>query len=97
MTKQRDKEIQIAQAVTDRLFADVMLTSKQPSLTQFAHAFGSVCKAQDFVPDEASYHRILFDVVRVVGERRQAADRLNKYIVQSTADLLERRKGQPSS
>jgi len=90
----RDREIEIAKDVTDRLFAGVMATSKAPSLTAFAQAFGASCKKHDFVPDEAAYHRILFDVVADIGERRRAADKLNTALVRSTAELIEwRRKG----
>jgi hypothetical protein len=92
MTKHRDLEIQIAEDITDRLFAGVQLTSKPPSLAACAHALGAACKARDFVPDEAAYHRILFDIVNDIGERRRAADGLNAALVRSTAELIERRR-----
>jgi hypothetical protein len=87
--KQREREIAIARDVTDQLLADVRSTSTPPTLATFAHCFGAACKAHGFVPDEPSYNRIMRDVVRDIGERQRAADRLNTAIVQSTADLLE--------
>ena len=92
MTKQRDREIAVARRVTDTLFASVLLTSKDPSLSAFAHAFGSACKAHDLIPDGESYNRIWFDVVRDIGERREAADELNTALVRSTAEFTERRR-----
>jgi hypothetical protein len=86
MTKHRDVEIMVARSMADSLLTSVLSTSKEPTLTAYAHAFGSACKANDFMPDDASWHRILFDVVRDIGERRRAADKLNTALVRSTAD-----------
>jgi hypothetical protein len=86
----RDREIAVAQTMTDSLFTSVLLTSKEPTLTEYAHAFGNACQAHDFIPDQAAYQRILFDVVRDIGERQRAADKLNTVLVQSTSELLER-------
>jgi hypothetical protein len=92
VTRERDLEILIAEDITDNLFANVVLTSKAPSLEALAQAFGAACKKREFIPDEAAYHRISFDVVNNIGERRLAADRLNAAIVRSTADLLDMRR-----
>lgn len=85
-----NKEIAVARSMTDSLFGNVLATtSKEPTLAAYAAAFGDACKANDFIPDEASYHRILLSVLTDIGERRRAADRLNTCILKSTKELLQ--------
>jgi hypothetical protein len=92
VTKVRDREILIAEDLTDQLFANAVLTAKAPSLAAFAHAFGAACEKYEFIPDEAAGIRIWFSVVNDIGERQRMVNKLNAALVRSTADLLDMRR-----
>jgi hypothetical protein len=82
-------EAKIANALADRLFALVVLTSSEPSPKQYRAALDDACKSVGFVPNDDEQIRIWFDVVNIIGERRRAANKLNQAIVQSTSDLTK--------